>query len=247
MQIASIIPSSPSSAHDPYFFKRKYKLGPEIGRGGFGVVYSGFRSPNKDPVAIKYVARRNVTEWAQLRGMEVPLEIALLEQCSACPGVIQLLDWFERPDGFLIVMERPAPYCDLFDYISDRGALDEVVTRFFFKQIVETAIACAGRAVVHRDIKDENVSIWGREGKQILFTNWFLPSGISRGRNPFWENKSILQKLLSFKVIIDMKTGQLKLIDFGSGAFLKSGEYTDFEGERERGWREGEGVKFVFI
>lgn len=58
-------------------------------------------------------------------------------------------------------MERPAPYCDLFDYISDRGALDEAITRFFFKQIVDTAIACAGRHVVHRDIKDENVGFCG--------------------------------------------------------------------------------------
>ena len=54
------------------------------------------------------------------------MEIALLERCQDCPGVIHLLDWYERPDGFLIVMERPSPYCDLFDYISDRGALDEV-------------------------------------------------------------------------------------------------------------------------
>lgn len=150
--------SNSSSAYDPIFFKRNYKLGPEIGRGGFGVVYSGFRTHDREPVAIKYVARRNVTDWSQLRGKEVPLEIALLEQCREVQGVIRLLDWFERPDGFLIVMERPSPYCDLFDYISDRGALDEAITRFFFKQIVETAIACAGRSVVHRDIKDENVS-----------------------------------------------------------------------------------------
>ncbi|KAL3117902.1 hypothetical protein niasHT_005145 [Heterodera trifolii] len=175
--------------YDLHFFERNYKLGPELGRGGFGVVYSGFRVADREPVAIKYVARRNVTDWAQLHGKDVPLEIALLEKCSACPGVILLLDWFERYDGFLIVMERPSPYCDLFDFITVRGALDESVTRFFFKQIVDTAIACAGRSVVHRDIKDENV-------------------------------------------IIDMKTGQLKLIDFGSGAFLKNGEYTDFEGTR---------------
>ncbi|KAI1702406.1 protein kinase domain-containing protein [Ditylenchus destructor] len=174
-------------AYDPYYFKKTYKLGPEIGRGGFGVVYSGFRISDRQTVAIKYVARRNVTEWANLKGKDVPLEIALLEQCRECPGVIKLMDWYERPDGFLIVMERPSPYCDLFDYISDRGALDETVTKCFFKQIVETAIACASCKVVHRDIKDENI-------------------------------------------IIDMRTGEIRLIDFGSGAFLRKDDYTDFEG-----------------
>lgn len=64
-------PHPPASAYDPYHFKRNYKLGPEIGRGGFGVVYSGFRVADREPVAIKYVARRNVTDWAHLRSREV--------------------------------------------------------------------------------------------------------------------------------------------------------------------------------
>ncbi|XP_063419455.1 serine/threonine-protein kinase pim-1-like [Mytilus trossulus] len=121
------------------------------------------------------------------------MEIILLKKVSHVSGCIKMLDWYEVKNNsahsYVIVMERPEHVQDLFDYITEKGAVNEETSKVFFRQIVETLYNVHRLGVVHRDIKDENI-------------------------------------------LVDLKTGELKIIDFGSGTLLKDTVYVTFDGTR---------------
>merc|ERR1712172_123727 len=136
-------------------FYAKYTVKEQLGKGGFGVVYSAVRRSDGLEVAVKEVSK---DEKVMLGSDNIPLEVALMQQLQDVPGVIKLLDYFEMNHCYFIVMERF--HCkDLFDFISEQGPLPETLAKDLFKQILQTIMDCHKRGIVHRDIKDENILI----------------------------------------------------------------------------------------
>ncbi|XP_069572720.1 serine/threonine-protein kinase pim-2 [Brachyistius frenatus] len=176
-------------------FCSQYRCGSLLGSGGFGSVFSGQRLSDGLQVAIKQISSERVQQWARLPGEvdPVPMEIVLLQRLSEVGGhggVVRMLDWFQvEGRGFLLVLERPSQSQDLFDFITERGALPERLALRFFRQIVEALCFVHAHGVVHRDIKDENI-------------------------------------------VVDTRTLDVKIVDFGSGAPLKETPYSKFEGTR---------------
>merc|ERR1711862_943590 len=95
-----------------------YAVKEEIGRGGFVVVFAAERKSDGLEVAIKEVSK----DIDMLTEDNVPLEVALMQQVNDVPGVIKLLDYFDTPDSFYVVMERFNSK-DLFDFITEQGPL----------------------------------------------------------------------------------------------------------------------------
>merc|ERR1712038_191063 len=186
-------------------FDKKYTTCSLLGKGGFGAVYAGYRNTDHFPVAIKVINKNRIMSTSGTNEHRVPMEVALMKITNHIEGVIKLIEYFELPDCFMLIMERmmttkahangrdiktsSSNVKDLFDFISDNGPLEEDLGKKIFRQIIETVQKIHAAGVIHRDIKDENI-------------------------------------------LIDTQSRNVKIIDFGSGVRLHEEVYTDFDGTR---------------
>merc|ERR1712130_196767 len=136
----------------------EYVINEMLGKGGFGRVFSARRICDGTEVAVKEVVKDARYKTDNKNSNSLPTEIALMQQVQHVEGVIKILDCFDSPDCYYIVMEKFRSK-DLFDFITDQGPLPEKLARSMFRGIVKTVIECRDGGVLHRDIKDENILV----------------------------------------------------------------------------------------
>nr|XP_021327593.1 serine/threonine-protein kinase pim-2-like [Danio rerio] len=93
----------------------------------------------------------------------VPLEIGLTLMANkgpSSPNIIDLLDWQDFPDHYIMVLQRPSPCLSVFKLLESCGNIfEERFARYVMRQVIEAAETCCRRGVFHRDIKLENLII----------------------------------------------------------------------------------------
>ncbi|XP_046907285.1 serine/threonine-protein kinase pim-1-like [Hypomesus transpacificus] len=145
--------------------EKLYFKGPLLGKGGYGSVYAGTRKTDGMPVAIKYVSKAQADEELDIPGQggSLPLEVALMKQVNMapqCPYVLRMLEWFDQPTRYVMVLERPEPCQDLVAFCQDHGGLiTEGLARQVMVQLLRALDHCRERGVLHRDVKPENMLI----------------------------------------------------------------------------------------
>ncbi|KAG0317200.1 NUAK SNF1-like kinase 1, partial [Dissophora globulifera] len=152
-RLSNVSSSSKESYRRKYGDIQGYTYIGTIGQGNFGKVLLAENDITGEQVAVK------ILEKAQFKSEQQRLHAtreARLMVTLRHPNIVDVKTVMEDDYRILIVMENLTGG-ELFDYISNKGSLDEREARRIFQQIVLAIHYCHENNVVHRDLKPENI------------------------------------------------------------------------------------------
>ncbi|XP_054619198.1 triple functional domain protein isoform X2 [Dunckerocampus dactyliophorus] len=123
----------------------------ELGRGRFSVVKRCDHLATKRTVAVKQVNKK------LMRRDRVTQEVNLLQRLQH-PNIISLVDTYETPSSFVLVLEM-ADQGRLLDYIIRWGNLTEEKVAGYLRDLLDALHYLHNSRIVHLDIKPENLLV----------------------------------------------------------------------------------------
>ena len=140
------------SFHDRYGFSDRI-----LGHGSDAIVYEGIDTLTLDLVAIKVIQLRSSLQLKRQKDLvnNLQRERRILNTLHH-PGIIQLLDYHEEPQRYIMILEFGAGG-SLYQRIERDGKLQELECLELFKNLCDAIKHMHGLNVVHRDIKPENI------------------------------------------------------------------------------------------
>jgi serine/threonine protein kinase len=94
--------------------------------------------------------------WCPEREERIPDEVVILNSLEH-PNIIELHEIYFEQSCWILVMEYLPDFVDLFDHISQNGALSNKDAREILTQLLDTCSYLISIEIDHRDIKVENV------------------------------------------------------------------------------------------
>lgn len=154
-----------------------YELGPELGRGQFGIIRSCTSRSSGAVFACKSISKlrlhtprdiqdviREVRIMKNLSNPFPPSQTFPLHstnhispQCRALSDSIARLHDVVEDKGFVHLVMELCRGGDLYDRIAKTNCYPEAQAAFLMKSLLETLELCHSLGVVHRDLKPENI------------------------------------------------------------------------------------------
>jgi len=152
-----------------------YRIEKLLGQGGMGEVYLGVHTEIERKVAIKVISPHLARdERIRERFRREALILSRLNH----PNIVQLYDFWDRPEGLFLIMEYvDGISLDRYIHRVVRGPLPLRLAIDIFLQVLEAFQYAHQQGVIHRDIKPSNILI---RKDQEYYSVKVLDFGIAR-------------------------------------------------------------------
>jgi len=127
----------------------KYSFRTKIGKGAFSEVFKAKNNITKEKVAIKVIAKKNITT----KSLEREVQIMKMLKHS---GIVSCSEVYETNESISIVLDLVRGGT-LYEKLDEEGAYKENEAKVIIAQLLEAVDYLHEKGIAHRDLKLENI------------------------------------------------------------------------------------------